>query len=297
MTLPDNVKGQRGVALVVVLWVLVLLSIAALSVVGMSRDDALLARNSLSRLKLEAAADAGVNCAILMLLDVRSDHRWRLDATPNSIVCAGARVTVSVQDERGKIDINTATTELLSGLFRSVGLASDEADTIADRIADWRDRDTFRRLNGAESLEYQAAGYEYGPRNGPFQSVEEVQLVMGVTANLFQRIEPAITIYSGASTINPLVAPKSALLGLRGMTAESADELIAKRQRGFGKPSSAAAAMVEETLYGHSLSIRSEANLTGLGKFVRLAIVQPTGNDRNPFRIAEWREERLYGAP
>ena len=50
---------------------------------------------------------------------------------------------------------------------------------------------------GAEVVsEYRAAGYAYGPRDGPFETVEELKLVMGMTPLLFEALAPVLTIYS-----------------------------------------------------------------------------------------------------
>jgi general secretion pathway protein K len=42
------------------------------------------------------------------------------------------------------------------------------------------------------------AGRAYRPRNGPFQSVDELKLVMDMTPPLFKRLAPALTVYSGS---------------------------------------------------------------------------------------------------
>ena len=74
-----------------------------------------------------------------------------------------------------------------------------------------------RRVNGAKDQAYRLAGTSYRPRNGPFQSVDELLLVMDMTPALFTRIAPALTVYSGRQFIDPQVAPREALLALRNM--------------------------------------------------------------------------------
>jgi DNA uptake protein ComE-like DNA-binding protein len=53
---------------------------------------------------------------------------------------------------------------------------------IADCILDWLDPDDVARTNGAERDFYASRGY--APKNGPFESVEELLLVNGVTPQL-----------------------------------------------------------------------------------------------------------------
>ena len=49
---------------------------------------------------------------------------------------------------------------------------------------------TCKRPNGAEAPDYQAAGSKYVPTNAPFESVGELQRVLGVTPALMARIAP-----------------------------------------------------------------------------------------------------------
>jgi type II secretory pathway component PulK len=53
------------------------------------------------------------------------------------------------------------------------------ARAMTSHILDWRDADEQRREDGAERAEYRAAGRAYTPRNGPFESVDEVKQVLG----------------------------------------------------------------------------------------------------------------------
>ncbi len=61
-------RGQRGLALVVVLWVLVLLSVMAASFTYATRTEVNLTRNLIEAAEAEALADAGVYQAIYALL-------------------------------------------------------------------------------------------------------------------------------------------------------------------------------------------------------------------------------------
>jgi len=87
-------------------------------------------------------------------------------------------MTVSIQDELGKIDINQAEVSTLVSLLRSVGLDFNSATSLADKILDWRTATSLKHLNGAKEREYVAAASAYRPRNGPFQGINELLLVM-----------------------------------------------------------------------------------------------------------------------
>src|SRR5262245_46643626 len=70
---------QAGVALVVVLWMLALLSVLAVGFVGNARTNLLIARNQYEQAQARALAEAGMQLAILGVLDPSLFPGWRLD--------------------------------------------------------------------------------------------------------------------------------------------------------------------------------------------------------------------------
>jgi DNA uptake protein ComE-like DNA-binding protein len=82
-----------------------------------------------------------------------------------------------VDDEGSKININTANRDTL---MRLPGMTED----VADAIIDWRDTDENPGASGAESDYYETLQPPYRCKNGPFETVEELLLVKGVTPDL-----------------------------------------------------------------------------------------------------------------
>src|ERR1700733_14791403 len=161
-----------------VLWSMTLLSTIAVSVLMAGTTTYQILRNGSDFAQAEAAAQSAVNLAVLGLLDRRLDRRWRVDGTARAVTFGGLKVRVTVQDELGRIDLNHADAPLLIGLLTSAGMDKQAAAQLVDKIQDWRDSSSLRRLNGAKSQDYAAAGLAHRPRNGPFQSVDELKLVM-----------------------------------------------------------------------------------------------------------------------
>ena len=92
----------------------------------------------------------------------------------------------SIHDENGKININTASRDVLIKALAANGLSlGSERDTIVDSILDWIDKDDRHRANGAESDYYEALSPAYSAKNGPLDSLEELLQVRGVTPGLF----------------------------------------------------------------------------------------------------------------
>jgi general secretion pathway protein K len=214
-----------------VLWGLGLLSVLAVSLLSSGTASYRLARNSLETVQFDAAMDAAVNRAVLALLDPRPDKRWRVDGIGQSFEFEGISIKVSMQDELGRLDLNHVDALALQRLLVSARLDATAASKLVDKILDWRERSDTHRLNGAKARDYKLAGLNYVPRNGPFQSVSELRLVMDMTEDLFQRIRPALTVYSGSQFVDPQFAPAEALSAIPTMTAQTIAATIAARAR------------------------------------------------------------------
>jgi general secretion pathway protein K len=202
--------------------------VAGIRVLGLR--DATLAQTRLEQAGLTAAADAMINATILRLLDLGAPGHPPVDGTPTPQTFAGLKGLVSVQDESGKIDLNQAQAALLTALLASQNLGIEEAQSLADKILDWREPGAARRLNGAKADDYRRAGIAYGPRGGRMQSVDELRLVMGVTPALFEALAPALTVVSQTAWPDQQVAPPIVLQALAGMDEARIEALQAARK-------------------------------------------------------------------
>jgi general secretion pathway protein K len=277
------------VALISVLWGIALLSIVAASFLSAGKVSYRHAHNTLEIAQTDAVAEAAINRAILALLDLRPDKRWRVDGIAQTFNFAGTSVRISIQDELGRIDLNHADGSLLVGLFQSAGLDAPLASSLVDKILDWRDTNALKRLNGAKAQDYVRTGRAYRPRNGPFQSVDELKLVMDVTAELFRRVEPALTVYSGRPFIDPRVAPAEALLALPAMDAGKVASLIADRAAStYGQPLPGGASAPSLPVTGRAFTIRAEFEKPS-GLPAREAVVRITDDPAKPYWVLSWR--------
>lgn len=224
-------RHQSGVALLSVLWVLVLLSLIALNISTTSRLELKLAANLIEAARARQTTDAGINWALWSLQQPNTAN-WLADGSQRTLELDDIAVRVAITDEHGKIDLNQGHPTLLQGLFVAVGVGQDEAVALADAILDWRDTDQLRRLYGAESEEYLAAGLP-GPGNRPFEQLEDLLDVLGMTPELYALVVPALTLYSQRPTINPLMAPRLVLLALPGISEASADQYIEDRRSSY----------------------------------------------------------------
>jgi general secretion pathway protein K len=265
----------------------VLLSALAVSFLTTGTTAYQLSRNAAEAARREAVVDAAIARAVLGLLDPRRERRWRVDGTPQEFSFSGMTVRVAIQDELGRIDLNHADRSLLAGLFQSAGLGMDAAAALADKILDWRESGPGRRPNGAGEPEYRAAGISHKPRKGPFQSVDELRLVMGMTAELYRRVQPALTVYSGRPFLDPQFAPVEALAALPGQSRETAAAVIVSR-RGQG----ARAGIIDPAIavWGRAFRIRLEIERPG-GGLTREVVVRLVDQPSPPYWLLSWRSK------
>ena len=317
-------RANRGIALVAVLWVIVLLAAMAVSFVGTIRTETSVTRNLVDNAGAQALADAGVYRAIMALYhsfdDVENeggsgilsaDDEAAGEAGAGSPVESGALrfdgrpylwpfedgvVQIAIQSEAGKIDLNAAREELLLGLLRANGV--EQPEVLVDRIADFRDPDKERRPQGAEDADYETAGRTQGAKDAPFESVEELRQVIGVSRTLYDRLAPALTVYSEARGIDPLTAPAEALRALPDIDPSVIEALLAERQA--EDPDLAGLlADFEAYLAGPGslvYSISSEAVTPAGARFRREAIIALVPGSDRPFRVFSWKRGRLRTA-
>lgn len=223
-------RRQSGVALVVVLWMVSLLTIMAASFSLSTQRNTGLVATAQDRARGLALADAGVHYAMLMLSLPDPLQRWRSDGTRYTVALSGGQVGLEIFDESGKIDLNAASEQTLRALLGKVLGNDEQAAALTDKILDWRDPDDLKRINGAEAKDYQAEGKAYAPQNKNFQALEELQMVSGITPGLYKRLAPLLTIYSGQDGINPQKASGEALGLLFGLDGKAVADYINLRR-------------------------------------------------------------------
>jgi general secretion pathway protein K len=210
---------QRGVALIMLLFVLVLLAVIVMEFCFTMRMEATVTRNFKEGEEAYFCAQAGINKAIIELVKAQSsvkkaesskstlvegeteekEEKWRPRDEPYQFSLGDRECEILIKDEGGKINVNTADESLLRRLVeKGCGIEGSERDTIVDSILDWRDADSNHRLNGAEDDYYMSLPEPYHCRNGNFVVTEELLLVKGVTEEIFYGTEKKGKTYSGS---------------------------------------------------------------------------------------------------
>lgn len=289
---------ERGVALVIVLWAVMLLTVIVGNFVFAMRTETLVARNAVSGAQAEATANGAVHRALYETFKSAANaDTWKADGRERQWEQNGAKIRVVMMDESGKIDINTSSDELLGGLLLSVGVDAEKSARLLDAILDWRDTDALTRPNGAENEAYQAAGLPYEPANAPFDAVEQLQQVLGMSHDIYLRITPLLTTHSRQPGINTLVAPRGVLMAIPGADPAQVDAYIEQRQQSLASgqtplPFSAGAAFMSGAA-NSVINIRAEARMPDGAVFVREAVARRSGEAKRPVAFLSWKEGRL----
>ncbi len=296
-------RPQRGMALLVVLWACTLLAILLGGYATLARTESLQVRYQVAQAQARMVAEAGVMRAIHEILLRRqtalspgapSEH-WIGDGKPFAFALDDASVQVVVTDESGKIDINTADTPLLRGLFVAVGLDASQASSLAQNVVDWRT--PLVRAGGAP-LDAALAGESNAPRHAPFASLEELQAVSGMTAAVYGRTLPAVTVWSHRPSPVPVHAPLPVLVALPGMDLARARQYIALRDS--MPPNGVPPALPNGMAGGGGLAGTNAKTILSEGRTadgtrqairvtVQFATVRTGGNSRTPpYTILRW---------
>lgn len=296
---------QNGLALVLVLWVLSLLTIMAGSFALSMRREVSIISGITHNAQALAVAQSGIAMAEMMLLNPEQSQRWRTDGSVYQIDYTSSEqaiaVRIQMQSEAGKIDLNFADQIMLQALMSHAPVELELQTKIVNGIQDWRDEDDLVRIDGAEKNEYRDAGLSYRPRNQPFQSIEELQLVLGMDEKVFNWIEPLITIYSGQAQINLQSASKEVLQVIPGLDTILVDEFLAARLDSAKNdlPMPAFPSSTGRSLVGGQadpIAILAEAWMEdGSNAQIRVVIKQ-SDDERTPFQVLKWQSNPASGA-
>jgi general secretion pathway protein K len=190
-------QSERGVALIIVLWIFIFLFVVAFDFSSSVREEGNAAQRYNDDNEGYYLALAGFQRGLYDFLSQSAgkqlqanqqssqestdlfDGSWR----EGKLGDGGYRVRLI--DEGGKINLNRADENALRRVFTNLGIEEPRRSILVDSIMDWRDPDDLHRINGAESDYYRSLSPAYSAKNGPFDTVEELLWVRGVTSPLF----------------------------------------------------------------------------------------------------------------
>ena len=285
-------RTQSGIALIVVLWALALLTTVAASITFTQRTEINLNRSQVEQVQARQLAQAGVAYAVYMLQLQDTEYAWQTDGELRPFQFDGRVLLVAVYLERGLVDLNRADTLLMEKVLASAGLEPAAASAMRDAIEDWKDADDDHRLEGAEAPQYQAAGYRYGPVNAPFRDISELRLVYGMTADLYIRLRGLLTVDSGRADVDLMASPQAVLdLQAGDLNDPGADESEpAAAQPGLPLARAGGFVFGAGGGSGGGLRVHVEVPMAQGRRYVTEATLVLDNRLSNGFRIEKWHE-------
>src|SRR2546421_270967 len=234
-------RGRRGVALMLVLWLIVVLGTIAVAVAALVRGEADVTRNLRTRAVARYGAESGIVAAtwrlkeLLRAAETPRDQALvfrRLDQALADIqhedLGGATQFQVAVTDLDARLDLNAADEPTLQAFFTQF-VNSGQAKRLTEALEDWRDDDDVARPDGAEAADYDRAGSPFRPANRPLQRLDELTRIKGFSDSLAARVAPYVTVNGdGRVNLNTAAVPVlSALLGSAQATA-----LASQREHG-----------------------------------------------------------------
>src|SRR3954471_10567417 len=111
------------------------------------------------------------------------------------------RVDVVARDLGERLNVNQLNETELQTFFSFLLGDYSKSRQLAQAIMDWRDADSIPRPSGAERDAYIKAEMLSLPTNAPFRTIEELQDVMYMTPEIYDKASPYLTTL-GTGTIN-----------------------------------------------------------------------------------------------
>jgi general secretion pathway protein K len=210
-------QNENGLALIITLLVVVLLTTLILQFDFSARTDLLATTNFRDGTKAIYLAQSGVAAAKAVLRDDIQhsgqydafDELWASPFPPYPV--GDGTVTVSIQDEGGKLNPNDLVNSSdqpvpkkvgqMKRLFELLQLDPSLVDGIVDCID--KNNDPYSPY-GAEDDYYSRLKQPYHCKNDKLSALSELHLIRGITDEVYEKISPYLTVNAGPSNFGPI---------------------------------------------------------------------------------------------
>jgi len=233
-------RSRQGTILIMALWSLSLLTVFAVYLGVAVRTKITLQSRLEDRDKLYLLAESGIKKAIAVLNNDLMLNEYAFTAKAKQarhnnpaplagIALSGGKVDVSLVDEQSKIDLNKADLPTLQRLIKYV-LNLDENSTLelAQAIYDWKEYGRSDLIGFYSEEYYKSLESPFSAKDAPFELLDELLLVKGMTKDIFRQLIPYVTVY-GNNVININTASRIALLAA-GLEEVLVDKILNVRR-------------------------------------------------------------------
>ncbi len=202
--------AERGIALVIVLMVIVVLTAIAGGFAYTMKIETKLARNSSFETDMEFLGRSGVELGRYVLGQQLSipgegghtslDQKWAggwggtnellADIQLENVQMGQGKFTVKIVDMERKFNLSQIrenNSAILEKGLTMIGVDQSDLPTIVDSFLDWTNPGEKARPHGAKSQFYRkhSSGTPYFCKNGPIDDLSELLLIRGITPDMF----------------------------------------------------------------------------------------------------------------
>jgi general secretion pathway protein K len=205
-------RSERGIALIIVMISIVVLTILAAGFAYSMKVETKLARNANSEAELEWLGRSGVEYARWVLANSLLDPTQPYDSldqpwatgsgwlgptnnpiaeVQNPFTLGRGTVSWKIVDLERKYNINApeqVLQQVLPQALTLMGVAPGDATPLVNSVLDWIDPDDQTHVQGAETEYYQGLTPPYVAKNGPIDDISELLLIKGMLPEIYYGI-------------------------------------------------------------------------------------------------------------
>ena len=233
---------EEGAALIIALWALAFLSVLMGGVVSTLRLENQQSAYELSHCRASLAAEAGLALAVESLLSPAANPMIA-DGRTYPVIFDGAKLNLAIRSERGKLDVNFADATTIEHLLRYLGASPGATALIGQQL---------RQLRATGQM---------------MKAIEQVQQLDGMDAELYAKLEPNITLWTGLGKPDAFFATPDVRSALKLPSGEAASSP------------------------GSIVTISSHAQIKNgvSGDLQATVYLTPNGGGRQIYRVLRWR--------
>ena len=232
-------KSQQGIALVIVLWGVTLLSLLTASLAATTGLSARRSRNLIEAAQASARLDEAVAAAVVALR--RPKRPWLADGHHYRLDLTGAQAEIVVQDESGKVNLNQGSSLLFALVHRAAGPRE-----VGDRL-------------------FSALIQRIAQR--PLVSVAEIAALPGMNARLYAKLAPFVSVHN-QTDLNWRLADPAVLAAIPVLSEQQIATLVARRGESGYTPEPAVADLMTQV----GIAAKTGLSATGGTRLVSLRI-------------------------
>jgi len=232
----NNCDKEKGASLLSVLVIVMLMSVAAIAATDALARSVLIIKSSSTRADTFWTARGAADAVAIYLSKAMKLNEGTLNAEselllqPTTLPAGNGIVVVQVSEASNCFNLNALFNSATGGEVSDEALQSyddllvaadfddGEAESLADKLADWVDADFSARTYGAEDSFYASQAEPYRAANTRMRSISELKAVAGYDVEVVSRME-------GLACLRP--GPEQSVININTLTMDQAPLLVA----------------------------------------------------------------------